>query len=85
MDGLDWPSGTMMLQQQLIKKRQGCSADFAVDGSEDGDTITVFMTRADTLMGMVYVTLALEHPLVGAVAYEEQREEVEKYVVATST
>lgn len=45
----------------------------------------MFTTRADTLMGVTYVTLAPEHPLVSAVATEEQKDEVEKYVAATSS
>ena len=43
------------------------------------------MTRADIRIGVMYVTLAPEHPLVGAVAYEEQIEELENCVASTST
>ena len=89
LEGLDWPSGTMTSQQQWIGKSEGCNADFVVDGSDSGDgeekKITVFTTRADTLMGVTYVTLAPEHPLVGAVTSEEQREKVEEYVATTSS
>lgn len=84
LDGLDWPSGTMTSQQQWIGKSEGCNADFEVDGL-DGEKITVFTTRADTLMGVTYVTLAPEHPLVSAVTTEEQRAEVDEYVEKTSS
>lgn len=47
--------------------------------------ISVFTTRADTLMGVTYVTLAPEYPLVSAVVTEEQKDEVEEYVAATSS
>jgi len=84
LDGLDWPSGTMSSQKQWIGKSVGCNADFAVDGL-DGEKITVFTTRADTLMGVTYVTLAPEHPLVSSVTSEEQKAEVDEYVTATSS
>lgn len=84
LDGLDWPSGTMTSQQQWIGKSEGCNADFEVDGL-DGEKITVFTTRADTLMGVTYVTLAPEHPLVSAVTTEDQRAEVDEYVEKTSS
>ena len=47
--------------------------------------ISVFTTRADTLMGVTYVTLAPEHPLVSSVTTEEQREAVDAYVEETSS
>mmetsp|Transcript_17554 Transcript_17554/g.33290 ORF Transcript_17554/g.33290 Transcript_17554/m.33290 type:complete len:922 (-) Transcript_17554:52-2817(-) len=85
LEGLDWPAGTMTSQQQWIGKSEGCNADFLVDGSDSGDKISVFTTRADTLMGVTYVTLAPEHPLVSKVTTDEQRAEVEEYVTITSS
>jgi len=84
LDGLDWPAGTMTSQQQWIGKSEGCNIVFDIDGL-DNEQITVFTTRADTLMGVTYVTLAPEHPLVSAVTSSEQKEEVEEYVATTSS
>lgn len=83
LEGLDWPSGTLSAQKQWIGKSFGCNIDFGIEGMED--EISVFTTRADTVMGVTYVTLAPEHPLVSAIATEEQKEEVAKYVQATSS
>ena len=47
--------------------------------------VTVFTTRADTLMGVTYVTLAPEHPLVSSIISDEQKAEVEAYVTETSS
>eukprot|EP00984_Skeletonema_dohrnii_P016680 scaffold7457_cov128-Skeletonema_dohrnii-CCMP3373.AAC.8 len=47
--------------------------------------VTVFTTRADTLFGVTYVTLAPEHPLVSSVTTSDQKEEVDAYVTATSS
>eukprot|EP00526_Cylindrotheca_closterium_P000066 CAMPEP_0113609928 /NCGR_PEP_ID=MMETSP0017_2-20120614/4750_1 /TAXON_ID=2856 /ORGANISM="Cylindrotheca closterium" /LENGTH=865 /DNA_ID=CAMNT_0000518773 /DNA_START=160 /DNA_END=2757 /DNA_ORIENTATION=+ /assembly_acc=CAM_ASM_000147 len=83
LDGLDWPSGTLTAQQQWIGKSIGCQIVFDVDGSDE--SVTVFTTRPDTVMGVTYVTLAPEHPLVSAITTPEQKEVVDKYVAETSS
>mmetsp|Transcript_38026 Transcript_38026/g.55787 ORF Transcript_38026/g.55787 Transcript_38026/m.55787 type:complete len:904 (+) Transcript_38026:212-2923(+) len=84
LDGLDWPSGTMTSQQQWIGKSEGCNIDFEIDGVDE-EKITVFTTRADTLFGVTYVTLAPEHPLVSSITTAEQKEAVDAYVQKTSS
>lgn len=84
LDGLDWPSGTMTAQEQWIGKSTGTEIDFKVDGLED-EKVTVFTTRADTLFGVTYLTLAPEHPLVPSVTTPDQKSEVDAYVAATSS
>jgi leucyl-tRNA synthetase len=89
LEGLEWPSGTLSAQKQWIGRSVGCSIDFAIEGSEaaaDGDNkIKVFTTRVDTLMGVTYVTLAPEHPLVSDVTTAEQKNKVDAYVKETSS
>jgi len=85
LDGLDWPSGTMTAQERWIGKSEGCNIDFDVEGSDNGAKITVFTTRADTLMGVTYVTLAPEHPLISSVTTPDQKEVVDAYVKETSS
>jgi len=80
---LDWPSGTMASQKAWIGKSRGCNADFKVENSDE--KISVFTTRPDTLMGVTYLTLAPEHPLVSSLTSPEQKEEVDAYVAATSS
>jgi len=84
LDGLDWPAGTMTAQQQWIGKSTGCEIVFDVEGS-DNESVTVFTTRADTLMGVTYVTLAPEHPLVSSITTPGQKEAVDRYVEETSS
>lgn len=83
LKGLDWPSGTMTSQQQWIGKSQGCNIDFNVKGLGEGEKITVFTTRVDTLMGVTYLTLAPEHPLVSRITTDDQKATVEDYVTTT--
>eukprot|EP00560_Eucampia_antarctica_P008099 CAMPEP_0197826600 /NCGR_PEP_ID=MMETSP1437-20131217/3539_1 /TAXON_ID=49252 ORGANISM="Eucampia antarctica, Strain CCMP1452" /NCGR_SAMPLE_ID=MMETSP1437 /ASSEMBLY_ACC=CAM_ASM_001096 /LENGTH=895 /DNA_ID=CAMNT_0043427107 /DNA_START=126 /DNA_END=2813 /DNA_ORIENTATION=- len=85
LEGLDWPSGTMAAQKQWIGKSEGCNIDFDVEGSEEGDKVSVFTTRADTLFGVTYVTLAPEHPLISKITTADQKETVDDYVKKTSS
>ncbi|MEU4350453.1 leucine--tRNA ligase [Streptomyces sp. NPDC023838] len=65
LDALDWPEAIKLQQRNWIGRSEGARVDFAV-GSE-GDAITVFTTRQDTLFGATYMVLAPEHELVDAI------------------
>jgi leucyl-tRNA synthetase len=84
LDGLEWPSGTMTAQKQWIGRSEGCRIDFALDQETDAK-VTVFTTRVDTLMGVTYITLAPEHPLVSVVTTTDRKDAVETYVAETSS
>ena len=45
----------------------------------------VFTTRPDTLLGVTYVTLAPEHPLIESITTPDQKEEIDTYVKETSS
>ena len=81
LDGLDWPSGTKVSQEQWIGKSVGTTVTFALeDESIDSEPISVFTTRADTLLGVTFITLAPEHPLLSKLKIDEK---VQKYVDAS--
>eukprot|EP00934_Nitzschia_sp_Nitz4_P007715 Nitzschia sp. Nitz4//scaffold126_size65214//20609//23428//NITZ4_006150-RA/size65214-snap-gene-0.50-mRNA-1//1//CDS//3329534671//7705//frame0 len=82
LDGLDWPAGTLTAQKQWIGKSTGCEIVFDVEGSNEN--IAVFTTRPDTVMGVTYVTLAPEHPLVSSIVSDAQKDAVDAYVQSTS-
>lgn len=84
LEGLDWPSGTMTAQKQWIGKSIGCNIVFDLPELE-GQNITVFTTRPDTVLGVTYITLAPEHPLISQITSDEQKEQVEEYVALTSS
>ena len=50
-----------------------------MDFTLDGETITVYTTRPDTLFGATYMVLSPEHPLVDTVTTPEQKHAVEQY------
>ncbi len=77
LDGLDWPEKTKMMQRNWIGKSTGGEITFAL---ENGESFTVFTTRADTLYGCTYAVLAPEHPLTLKIATDAQKAAVEEYI-----
>jgi leucyl-tRNA synthetase len=60
----DWPEQVRTMQRNWIGRSQGVELQFEVVGSEAGELpLTVYTTRADTLMGVTYVAIAVEHAL----------------------
>lgn len=77
LDELDWPEKTKIMQRNWIGKSIGGEITFRL---EDGESFTVFTTRADTLYGCTYAVLAPEHPLTRKITTDEQRAAVEDYI-----
>ncbi len=62
LDTLDgWPDSVKTMQRNWIGRSEGLEIDFAVAGSDE--TLRVFTTRPDTLLGVTYMAVATEHPL----------------------
>ncbi|NII10085.1 leucine--tRNA ligase [Oleiagrimonas sp. C23AA] len=82
LDGLDamdgWPDAVKTMQRNWIGRSEGLEIRFDVDGADD--SVTVFTTRPDTLMGATYLAVAAEHPLAqrAAAANPELDEFVEE-------
>ncbi|MDY0146649.1 MAG: leucine--tRNA ligase, partial [Halothiobacillus sp.] len=58
LDG--WPEQVRTMQANWIGRSRGLQVDFALP---DGNKLTVFTTRPDTLYGVSYLAVAAEHPL----------------------
>jgi len=76
LDGLkdlnDWPEQVKTMQKNWIGRSEGCEIDFKlidnIDSSENAlknkiNSIKVYTTRADTLMGVSFLAIAPEHKL----------------------
>ena len=81
LEGLDWPTGIKLLQTNWIGRSEGAEVDFTINGEK----VTVFTTRPDTLFGATYMVLAPEHPLVDQIATDEQKEAIAAYKVACAS
>ncbi len=79
LDGLDdlsgWPDSVKTMQRNWIGRSEGLEISFAV---ENGEPLTVFTTRPDTLMGVTYLAVAAEHPL--ALEAAEHNAELQAFI-----
>ena len=68
LDQLDgWPERVKQMQSNWIGRSEGAEVNFELlpaEGKDDGQTITVFTTRPDTLFGCSFFLLAPESKLV---------------------
>ena len=78
LDKLDWPEKTKLLQKNWIGKSVGAEVDFM---TENGQKLTVFTSRVDTLYGVTWLVIAPEHKLVKELVTDEYRESVQQYIL----
>ena len=57
-----WPEQVKTMQKNWIGKSTGLQISFPIEG-KDNQTLDVYTTRPDTLMGVSYVAVAANHPL----------------------
>ncbi|MFL9709174.1 leucine--tRNA ligase [Methylobacillus sp. Pita1] len=63
-----WPEQVKTMQRNWIGKSYGCEVEFPL--ANGNDTLKVYTTRPDTLMGATYVAIAAEHALATAAAMD---------------
>jgi leucyl-tRNA synthetase len=56
-----WPDAVKTMQANWIGRSEGLEVDFKVDGTDE--TLRIYTTRPDTIMGVSYMAVAAEHPL----------------------
>ncbi len=62
---LDWPNNIKEIQKNWIGKSEGSEIEFAIGtGNDSFAAVPVFTTRVDTLLGVTYIVLAPEYPLI---------------------
>ena len=70
-----WPENVKTMQRNWIGKSEGCSINFSCD---NGDQITVFSTRPETLYGATYLAISPDHPLAKKIA--DSNEEIKTFI-----
>jgi len=88
LDDLDqlegWPEQVRTMQRNWIGRSTGVELQFAVaDAGLDEAPLTVYTTRADTLMGVTYVAVAPEHALAKKSA--ENNPELQAFIDSCKT
>ncbi|MBK5968381.1 MULTISPECIES: leucine--tRNA ligase [Thiorhodovibrio] len=74
LDTLDgWPEQVRTMQRNWIGRSEGVAMTFGIEGSDatPAETLGIYTTRADTLMGVTYVAVAAEHPLARRMAEQD--------------
>lgn len=85
LDKLDWPERIKTLQRNWIGRSEGVEISFRGRTGKEEFDIPVFTTRADTLMGVTYIVLAPEHPLVSKITAPAEQDNVSRYVKASQS
>ena len=74
-----WPESVKSMQRNWIGRSRGVEVDFSIsDSMNSDDSLKVFTTRPDTLLGVTYLAVAPEHPIANEVAQENS--EVAKFI-----
>ena len=64
LDNLDeWPNKVKIMQKNWIGKSFGCEIKFEIENSETIKEIECYTTRPDTLFGMSFLALSIDHPV----------------------
>ena len=65
LDGLEqldeWPNKVKTMQKNWIGKSFGCEIDFKIEGDLPVNKIKCFTTRPDTLFGLSFLALSIDH------------------------
>ena len=67
LNGLDdlneWPNKVKIMQKNWIGKSFGCEIKFEIKGNSNIDNIQCFTTRPDTLFGLSFLAISIDHPI----------------------
>ena len=78
LDDTNFADRVKLGQINWIGKSRGAEVDFTIE--ETGDKLTVYTTRCDTLFGVTFMVLALEHPMIEKLSgLIKNMDEVKKY------
>ena len=58
-----WPKKVKTMQENWIGKSYGCEIKFKIDGNKNINEIKCYTTRPDTLFGMSFIALSVDHPI----------------------
>jgi leucyl-tRNA synthetase len=58
-----WPTKVKTMQKNWIGKSFGCEINFQIEGSKSINNVKCYTTRPDTLFGMSFIALSIDHPV----------------------
>ncbi len=81
----EWPEKVKIMQKNWIGKSFGCEVNFKIEGSKNIDEIKCYTTRPDTLFGLSFIALSIDHPLAKYYTDNEKFLEFKKACSASGT
>ncbi len=59
----EWPNKVKIMQQNWIGQSYGCEVKFKIESQKNIEEIKCYTTRPDTLFGMSFLALSIDHPI----------------------
>ncbi len=72
----NWPERVKIMQDNWIGKSNGANINFNINTNPE-EKITVFTTRPDTLFGVTYLAISVNHSLVKNISDQETIQDIE--------
>ena len=89
LDGLEsldqWPNKVKIMQKNWIGKSFGAEIKFKIENSKNIESISCFTTRPDTLFGMSFLAVSVDHPLSKFYENDEKFKVFKKQCSTTGT
>jgi len=83
LDG--WPNKVITMQKNWIGKSFGCEVNFKIESTKNISEIKCFTTRPDTLFGLSFLALSVDHPLAKFYQSDEKFLKFKKECSTTGT
>ena len=81
----NWPNKVKVMQKNWIGKSFGCEIKFKIKSSTNIKEIKCFSTRPDTLFGLSFLALSVDHPIARYYENDEEFLKFKKECSATGT
>ena len=81
----DWPNKVKIMQKNWIGKSYGCEVKFQIESQRNIEEIKCYTTRPDTLFGMSFLALSVDHPIAKFYASDPEFLKFKKVCSKTGT
>ena len=86
LDSLEqWPNKVKAMQKNWIGKSFGCEVKFKIESQNNINEIKCFTTRPDTLFGLSFLALSVDHPIAKFYENDEKFIQFKKKCSSTGT
>ena len=86
LENLDnWPNKVKVMQKNWVGKSFGCEVEFEIENKKPIKNIKCYTTRPDTLFGLSFLALSVDHPLAMHYEADKNFQEFKKECSKTGT